>query len=227
MYLFKTNERNQIEVYELLPRQNEIEEYKRRELDKIAEDKRFLKHVTVRNGRELSRTCGLEVCPHFDKKKPIEGLSYSDMFIEEKPNFYRNGIREDYIKGDLSSYSKPMYYQIIGFDNKKRHTGSLYFLATEDYVQAYRNSEMRNMLYLPKSLYILYLIETGQLELLRGEDCTEQLELFDINFVKTINWNSVADLAKFGIISDAVDRTHEVVDASSEVISLKKRNPHA
>lgn len=227
MYLFRTNEENQIEVYELLPRPEEIKAYKRSELDKIEPSKRFMKHVTVRNGRELSSPCGLEVCPHFDKNKPIEGLNYSDMFIHEGSNHYKNRLRENYIAGDLSFYMNPVFYQIIGIDNKKKHTGSLYMLATEPYVQAYKNSEMRNILVLPKSLYILHLLEAGKLELLKGENCAEQLELFDINFVQTIDWNNVADLVKFGLLNDAVDRAHEVVDASEEVIALKKKNPRA
>lgn len=224
MFLFKTNDEKQIEVYELKPKEDEIRKFKRSELDKIPADKRFVKHVVHKHGSTLSETSELVTCPHFDRHSEIVGLNYSDMFVYVPENSANSHIREVFISGDLSGFEFPRFYRIMGKGSRNENTANMYLFTTEGYTSPYRSYEMHNILALPQSLYLLHLLESGKIEYFEGQDFSELLKLFDIEMVKKIDWSHVEDLSKFGLVGDAVKRSQEAVKATEDVVMLSKKN---
>lgn len=221
MYLFGTSADKRVEIFELVPNEKEILRYKQDELERIPKEERFCKHITNIKGRKLASEDGIELCPHTKRNKKIEGLDYNDMFDYEEYTDAREGLRRLYVDQDYESFEYPRLFRIIGVDKNNQHVRNAYMFTTEDYRESYRNAEMGNIILLPRTLYLINLLETGQLKLLQGEDCSKELSFFDLNHVNSVEWDAIEKLEKYGLFDGATYKTSELVSSSAHLLKLK------
>ena len=224
MYLFKQDKDNKLEVWTLKPRIEEIIEYKKKEIESIPENKRILSHVAVRRGKRLNSTYTAVTCPHYDLSKDIEGLGYSDCFYYKPVTEESEEIYNAYLNGDQELISETKLFQIVGINEKDVPVSKMYIFGTGNYDNRYRDAVLNNLINIPRSLYILTALESGKLDLIKGLDASEQLKLFDIEFVKTIDTNNLADLIEYGLVPNSIiSETQKRLDDSKYVMSFKPK----
>ena len=220
MYLFRTVD-DKVEVYELTPKEDEIKSYKEKQLSLLDRKKRFMEHTT--NREKLYSKDGIVHCGSFNKNDPkdVIGLGYSDMFSYQDETEYTRILHHKFINNDYKDLEAFKLYKVIGGRNKKE-SGRLYLLVSEYYDNKYnKKSILHNIMVLPKTLFIVRSLETGRLDLIEDEDISKELELFDIQFVKSIDLDNISDLVKYGLVEDALEKTQEKIEDSEEVLKLK------
>lgn len=83
--------------------------------------------------------------------------------------------------------------------------------------------EINNLINLPKSLYLLQLLQHGQYGRLLFEDITRQLSLFDIEYLKKVKIMDIKNAIETGLVSgtlyDAVSRA----DVGSIILQKRKK----
>lgn len=172
-----------IDVYTMRPNNEKIREYKKNVLE---EDNLFYSF----------KTNYYEIITIFKRKKEFKILNIDNYFKIEKMvdiNDYdkdiQNKIIEDYIDGKYT-FICPKKTFLINRDNyfdKKIY----YFLESQRIRRKTLNKnriyEIKNILNLPKKLYLLQLLEQGRFKELENEDIDDLLELFDISFSKNIS----------------------------------------
>lgn len=227
MYLYKEIDEENIGVYELIPHEQEIKEFKRAELEAIPEAKRFMEHTTMRN-KLYSENGILYVSPFnkFSSRQTI-GIGYNDLFSYQPENERTREIRERFINNDYEGLEASKLYKLIGGTKEKNR---LYLFVTEYYSTPYKKSELNNIMVLPRQLFIVRALETGRLDLIEGERLTEEIDLFDIKHVKDINIGSARELSKFGLLESSAysklyKEAEDLVYYSDQILKLKEKSP--
>ena len=92
-------------------------------------------------------------------------------------------ILDSYFEGDYD-HLKPI--KVVKIDNSKKEI--LHFFISLGYNDMFSSIfTIDTILNVPQELYLLQLLEFGKLGLLQDEDITEQLELFDISYMRSVN----------------------------------------
>lgn len=112
------------------------------------------------------------------------------------------------------------------YERKWIETDMYYFLTPEQHQMIGRNSiadvyAIKHMLNLPRNLYLLQLLQTGQFEKLSSENIQEQLQLFDIHYLKRLNIEDLEEMIASRIITESIDDINERIEASSKILVQK------
>lgn len=176
MYLYdKSN--NNIDVYTMISNSKKVKEFKKREMaQKLPFE--ILKAAT-NNEKKLQIP---KDSFSWDELNEVETGFYGGRFWHKISNYE---LTEEEMKRQLKLLND--YYQ-GNFTNKKvalikKDLKTIkYFLLTQDSYQASNNIYiMNNIISIPKSLYLLQLLEQGNLYEVENEDISEQLQTFDIS----------------------------------------------
>ena len=98
-----------------------------------------------------------------------------------------------------------------------------YFLLSRDEYIYYPNRKiLKGILQIPKSLYLLSLIEQEKYSLIKDEDIEEQLSLFNFKQMGEIDLNYLAKLEFFGIASNCVLNTIKKAENDEHILKLLK-----
>lgn len=223
MYLFQMRDDKTISVMELVPKKEELKEFKERELELIDENKRMVDHVEYRHGRRLNSREAAMYCPHFKADKDIQGVGHSDTFEyraitkQEERNFVRA-----YIDGNPDLISQLKLFRIVGTSGEEV-TKTLYLAGVGNYTNDYRSACLPNLINITKSLYVVSCIETGRLHFLKGMDIEDELDYFDIKLVDSIDLDDINKLVKYGILADnSVEEVKQKVEENNFVLKYKK-----
>lgn len=216
MYLYRVDDTNNINIYALTADEEKLKEFKRNEFECIPSTQRFMEHTT--NKHKMYSKNGIITECQYDKDGTILGLGYSDIFSFQKESDTTIDLTQRFINNNFEGLAANKLYKLIDKENKENRT---YFLVTEYYENPYKKATLHNIMVLTKSLYVIRCLETGRYDLLKDEDITKELELFDINFVDYIDGESVEDLQKYGLISDAKETVQSKIEESTDVITLK------
>ncbi len=147
--------------------------------------------------------------------------------IQEILNYYEktNGIFEDkylldrYINGEYDA--SPIVKVLNG------HGDDFHLLRTnntnkEDYGSG-REWEIRNLINLPEELYLLQLLLLGKYDLIgEKENLEEQLNLFDIEYLKSIKLSDIMGLFETGLVKGSYEETLEKADKAALVLERIK-----
>ena len=80
---------------------------------------------------------------------------------------------------------------------------------------------IKYILNLPRNLYLLQLLQTGQFEKLSKENIQEQLQLFDVHYLKKMNVKDLEEMMAFGIITESMDSINEKLEVGSKILVQK------
>lgn len=224
MYLFTIKENDKIEVWNLVPKLDEIKKYKEKELKKVKVDKQIISHVAVRHGKRLNSSYSAVTCPHYDLSVDLEGIGCSDMFSYKAVNEETEEYYNAFINSDPELMEQTKLFRIVGLNESNVPVSNLYLFGIGNYHERYRDAELSGLINLPRSIYILTALQVGRIDLVKGLDASEQLALFDIEYVQEIDVNNMADLIKYGLVpNEVIENTRKKLDDSHYVMSLKKK----
>lgn len=137
---------------------------------------------------------------------PMGDVGPYDKEIQQK-------IIENYIEGVYDSIRPVKVFDYNWEDDITTEFNRL--LQTEGARIVIKNSqgnvwEIKNMINLPRSLYLLHLLQQGKYGELISENITRQLSLFDIEYLKSISIMDIKEMIETGLVSgtlfDAVSR---------------------
>lgn len=231
-YFTKINlEKNVLEIYTIKPNKPKIKKYKEEELTKIPyEEKVMLAYsgyvegysdgvpaccdsiqkekwpIIAISGNDFRSTIAEKII----KYKEIETLKnekIKETFLQIllKWPSYEERVRENinkYIKGDFAKSPAKIIRRFQSNDKE-------YFIVTSDYKWSpsmYRDQileYMNDLIRLTPELYKLHCLETYDFESLIYLNIDEQLKLFDLELVGSIDLKAIQDLEKYQIIPNA------------------------
>lgn len=83
--------------------------------------------------------------------------------------------------------------------------------------------KIEDIIEIPKSLYLLQLLEQEKFSLLADEDITEQLELFNFRHINSVGIEELQKMDECGITQDAYSRVITKAENDSHVLRLLKK----
>jgi len=220
MYLYNKNG-DKIEVYHLMPKEKQITEYKKNEMQKIPEEDRVLKAVT-NDGPKIQNCCGVTFSSeinygniHSFFQKYHRLINYDDKEREKALK-----ILEEYY--DCTCNSKTLEVDSYTKEHK-------YYLLSEGNHYTYETTMfkpnkliMNGIIQIPKSLFILQKLYFGYGQDLVDYDICEQMDLFRFNAKpKDIyNLSQVESLMAFGLIDGTFNK--ERLENNSRLVKRLK-----
>ena len=141
-------------------------------------------------------------------------IRYDNLNIEEQSEL-------DMLRFSLKNghFNESMSYQ------KAKET-IYYFIITSCYQKHgfSNNMTMENIISVPKSLYLLQLLEQGNIKSIGNENITEQLNLFnfDNNPIRYIPYDHIKCSLKYGLIDDTISNINRKVENSQKILKLLK-----
>lgn len=88
-----------------------------------------------------------------------------------------------------------------------------------------KHTVMRNIIAVPKSLYLLQMLEQGNIKPISDENLEEQLRLFNLNLYpsRTIPYEYLEGAIKCGLIDNSIEQVQEKIEDSQKIMK-KIRN---
>ena len=149
------------------------------------------------------------------------GNPYYNKLLISKKNHGNMALLNNYIHG---LYSLNDVAKIIYPGSEK------YFLFTEKYnvvdSDMYADIKtyiMRNIIQLPESLYKLQLLENGNFNGLSIEDISEQLDLFELRELDSIDKETIRKMDLYGVSDQLYYKTMNKVEKDSKKLQLIKK----
>lgn len=101
-----------------------------------------------------------------------------------------------------------------------------YFLITNCYKKygLSNNMIMENIMSLPKSLYLLQLLQQGNIRNISNENITEQLNLFKFNKtpLRYIPYEHIKSALRYGLMDDTLNNINTKIENSQKILKLLK-----
>lgn len=231
MYLYDRDDKT-INVYELIGNKEKLAKYKKEELEKaISPEFRFLKAKTT-NEKPLEDNCDITF---WYKLESRETYYWSDDYfhfiegylLDEEEKLKQEEILNDYYEG---KFSKNKVYEVQDY-NVETSTFEVvkYLLPTRPYEIDEKNffkvSVMNHILSIPKSLYLLQLIEQEKFYLVKDEDITKQLQLFDVSekAIESFDLEKLKRADELNLLRNSYEDVLEKVEKSQKILTKVKR----
>ena len=243
MYLYE-NKGNSIDIYSLESKKDTLKEYRLDKMKGIPREEQYLyssEYFAIKNepvkpilfddeadtkvfSDELLKNRHWELKQYANAKKNISIRE----FIKSLGNRKRDiSSIEETIKGYYNGeYSTSPVVQIEHLKELK------YLLLTSQEYECNVNEHggsfnfcqliVDGIIPIPKSLYLLQLIEQEKFSLLQGEDIKEQLELFNLKQVDTIDSLEIKRFDSYGITNNAYTKTYNKCKNDSLILKLLK-----
>ena len=240
MYLFERNDNdnNRIDVYTMTPNAERIASFKKAEMEQIPAQERVYK-----------TTCDLDFT-YFRNAKigdyyQDDYLNYSDSGIYGGRFFHsistypinddeivkQNKLLDDYYKSEFKDKPIVCTFKI----ELARYKVLKYLLLTQSYNKfGYQDYyTMDNIILVPRTLYLLQLLEQEKIELLSKEiddyndDISKQLATFDIEKVNgtSFSMDIIGQLYDYKLVSGARCYTNMLIDNSSKILAKSRQQP--
>lgn len=233
MYLLsKVNNSDKVEIYTVLPKQK-IKEYKKSYIEKIpyhervlvasTNDEKPLEELedkiskTILN-RNASGIWGGNSYHSIDKYPDVHS-NISEIDYDER---YKQVI-ECYINGGFINSSVKRINVYSG--DLKRFIDKQYMLITDRYrrFEPYDVKYMHNIIQITKELFLLQKLEQGRFYELVNEEIQEQLDMFNIEFVKETNFELIQYLDMIDIIPGTYSNVLSQAEVGQKILRIKKR----
>ena len=238
MHLFEKNG-NSIDVYTMTPNAEKIARFKEAEMERIPFKERVYK-ATCDWRSKYFENAEFEA-NYFDI---VENYSESGMQGEQlfhKISTYpinggelvrQNMLLDDYYKGEFKD--KPIVS--ISRIEIARYKVLKYLLLTQSSYNKFGNHDcyiMDNIISIPRTLYLLQLLEQEKIELLlkeidnNNDDISKQLALFDIEKVNgtSFSMDIIEQLYAYKLVAGARCYTNMLIDNSSKILAKSRQQP--
>lgn len=207
MYLFDKKDNNVL-VYDLKPDLEAIENYRASEMRNIPFEE-LVYHATT-NGEPLLETKNIIKLSELNFN---DGEEYHKFELDT----YKSAIKislllSNYIKGDyvdsrvvslLNDENEAIKYLLVPFAYKAR------------YYPSFNRKSLEDILSIPKSLYLLQMLQQGHFNALKDEDITKQLALFNLS-EEPINIFGPADFSD-------TKKNRAMIASSNMILQRKKK----
>lgn len=197
MYIYNIN-KNTLEVYKLKANLADIIKYKKEQMKQIEEDKQIL-YVETYSGifgetilfEEYINSSNQDPISieEANKEKPDRVGKYHKLLYSNPNSIERQTLLEEYYSGKLTNCNVIKIKDV----NKIRYLllkNSKYEKSTTKHTCKI----LKEIIEIPKSLYLLQLLEQGQFQLLEEVDITEQLGLYTIELFRKINLDELENI---------------------------------
>jgi len=213
------------EIYNLEAKTDKIIKYKRNVLKRYSDDLFFTLRTNYLNTtRKLGDVSELPIYDlQYDNSTCLDVGTWSNLEPEKIPSNKLAETLEKYINGD---YSTAVPTRVFGYISGKEQ--ELYrLLKTRDEVIVSSNShgnvwQMDGLINLPRNLYLLALLENGYYKKIVNENITRMLELFDINYIKTVTDSAIREMLQTGLLYGSMDMVAENGEIGSKILSKVK-----
>lgn len=215
-----------IDLYTIEEDSRKIKRYKKEVLQRNKGANLFLSLKTnnERTINEFNGSTDIEYCSlNYDDSTPTNLGYYSQIYQSNK----QDDILEQYIEGYYDSIIPKRVYTYSkedGLDHELFH-----LLALEEVRKAYptlRGSEysIQNMLNLPTTLYLLQLLQLGKYENLASRDISRLLELFNIEYLKSVKLSEIEEVLATGLVNGSMEEVLKKAETSSLILrKVRKR----
>lgn len=223
----------EIDVYSIEANTEKIKDYKKRIIDSLDVDELFYK-LTTNSSNIVSKIKNNSYQPliysngaFMDNRGWLKLIQMKDTFSYDPQR--RKEIIEKYIEGEYDNLDiKSIIERIFkGGSIYKNHSLLLVenFSSTRNTIGDFREVlfEYNNVVDLPKKLYLLYLLQHGEYGRLISEDITEQLSLFDINYLKSVSMSDIKEMIDTGLFSDTLLDIDKKSNIGSKILQKKKK----
>lgn len=229
MVIYK-RDRDNIEIYNLYAKEEEIKRYRRVIINKFAYSNQVLHLVTnsktpiiklgVSNDVDISalnytnNECGVKNI--YSSLGRVSRNEYNEAYKQRE-------LLDKYIIGTYKSYNPIRIYDFIWEEDYE--CDRYYVILTESEKEHIDGNNVvytvDNIINLPKQVYLLQLLSLGQFNRVMYEDIEEQLELFDLQYEKTLNLKEIKDMINYGLVDGSVDKIVEKADIGSKILSKR------
>ena len=222
MYLYDKKE-NTIDVYEMTPNFKKTVEYKKNEMETIPFDERVLKACSNCN-RELE---------HTDSPIIYEKLQYRENRIPGRVYYHsitsyqmtdEEKIRQSELLGEY--YNGDYKNKKIALIKKSKNEITKYFLLTALWYSCCDNEYvMDDIISIPKSLYLLQMLEQGKFYRVDEEDISKQLQTFNISTspVERISIAELKNMYNVGLLHGTFDCIMDKVETTQKILQKVKK----
>ena len=223
---------NNIDVYTMNPKVEELKKYRRNVMrrQKIEDMFYSLKTNCKETIESISRGSEVDIkILNFDKDSITGERLWSNLQlmgnVEPCEKEVQQEIIEKYIDGVYDSV-KPVKVSDCNWDDLKCVELNR-LLKTSGARIVTKNSqgnvwEIKNMINLPRSLYLLHLLQQGKYGELISENITKQLSLFDIEYLKSVNILDIKDMIETGLVSGTLFNAVEKANIGSKILQKRK-----
>lgn len=218
MFLYDKKDKT-IDVFTLTHNPQEIRNYKIEQMEKIPAHKRALfteeivsncKSIPVLFAKDLYS----EVIDISELRGPNKSLLYNtDMedVADLLEWFYQSEYTQDKQVARVSDFKMLKYLLIAGNYFSSREENGKTILKVEDIIQ------------IPKSLYLLQMLQQEKFSAISNEDISEQLSLFNCSYVNNINLDEVQKMDECGITENAYSKIINKANNDKHILKLLKK----
>ena len=222
MYLYE-KEDGKVNVYEMKQDKDAFRKYRKKEMKKIPEGKEILcatTHYIDGDIPYLDRICYTELaeCSYWDIHGPNVYGSENSLLVSQNSDEQKDILLKKFYDGEFKNSSiLKLTYQICD---------SRYLLLTDKKTEKYARrgiAKMDNIIEIPKSLYMLQMLESKNFKKIKNEDLNELLALYEISYANQIYFDELLKAEKYGICLDGFcNRIQEVVKQDEAMVKKIK-----
>lgn len=224
---------NSIDVYTMNPKVEELKRYRRNVMrrQKIEEMFYSLKTNCEDTLEKINLGGAVDIkLLNYDRDTIIGVGPWSRLQLMGNVESYeketQKEIIERYIEGEYDSAISVKTFDYNWEDDISTELNRL--LKTEDARIVTKNSqgnvwEIKNMIDLPRSLYLLHLLQQGKYGELIFENIAKQLTLFDIKYLKSVNIMDIKEMIETGLVSGTLLNAVSRADVGSKILQKRKK----
>ena len=228
MYLYDIN-KDKIDVYEMSPWSDKIAEFKKNEMEKVPFEQRVLRastnyeHELEKNDRPIS----------YDKLQyktyGVWGGTFYHNVVSYQMSDYEKERQAQLLNEYYTGHIDSSKIALIEKHNKEEDRDEIvkYLLLTDTYHYDHGEYVMNDIISIPKSLYLLNLLEQGKFYNydIEHEDISRQLETFDIskNPVWSLSLKELSDIYQFELLPGQYYNVVEKAEKTQKILQKIKR----
>ena len=222
MYLFDKKD-NGLEVYRAREKEQEAHDFREEKMTEFSSTPKILTAQELpRNPKDLPL---FELyAKQFDQKIiPSKELRYLDVYSYRTLQYEDRSMMGVWTKDLLNKFYFG-HYSEKNIARVKDHGKLKYLLLPDGYIRFEHTNvvQMRRILEIPQSLFLLQMLEQGKTGLLEGQDISEQLELFDIEKVDEIDLEQLKKSDQYLGIRNLYDNALTKSERDGKVLRLVK-----
>ncbi len=221
-----------IDLYRLDEKDNKVAKYKKDVLQRHKNSNLFygLKTNNVRTLEEFNRKTDMEYYSlNYDDSTVLETGYYSQIYPIQDSDI-ESQRKKDFLESFAAGYYDALEpKRVFAYSKEDGLDHDIYrlLLLEQAKVEFQSNQgfwQISSMLNLPPSLFLLQLLRLGKYDSLISKDISDLLELFDIDYLKSINISDIEESISTGLLSGTKEEVIKRAETGS-IILQKVRKP--
>ena len=220
MYLYD-KKNNYFDVYAMSPKVMEIFDYRKNEMKIIPEKRQILEAYEWSQDFQDAR-----VLEKFSRKFNKDSIALEDLLVRSDTLLRFLKAKEEGNEDLLNAYFSGIY-DGSNVARIQDLTRMRYFLLTLKRYEKAPNDDrcaaMKNIIELPNTLYYLQMLIQGHFEMLDGVNIRREIELFQIDKIDELSFETLRKTDRCGITLEALDETNKKAVNDAKVLRYIRR----